>query len=142
MCVCVYIYIYIIYQVTSTSVVPETAHCRMTLFLRSFLRTSTRCVVVVVDVVVLVFRDADMATLLSAEELSTFESFRDASAADVTVVDSFLTDDAATADSAVTTASAGATWMLRVRFALISPLELLTMHLYRPACSVVAFWNR
>ena len=111
----------------------------MTLFLRSFFVTSTFWkveVVVAVDVVVEVLRDADIATLLSAEELSIFDSFRvtsaaaaaDADADVVTVIDSFLNavDDTS---AVVDTTSAGATWMFRVRFALISPLELLTTHL-------------
>ena len=61
--------------------------------------------------------DVDIAALLSADDAS--------------ILDSRLED--------AETESVGATWMLRVRLALISPLELLTIHWYRPAFSIVAF---
>lgn len=112
----------------------------MTLFFRSFFTTSTFCVVVVVvDVVevVDVLRDAAIATLLSAEELS----FLVASAAAEDENDSLLEAAEVVTTDDTSPPSAGATWMFRVRFALISPLVLLTTHLYRPACSVVAFWR-
>ena len=62
-----------------------------------------------------------MAALLSADDTADDASMRDSRLEDAE------------------TESVGATWMFRVRLALISPLELLTMHWYRPAFSMVAF---
>ena len=56
---------------------------------------------------------------------------------DIMVVDVFLV----VVVVVVEVASSGATWMFKVKLALISPWSLRTMHLYMPAASWVGSWN-